>query len=160
MRRPNRGTRPATGTGAQRVRIPNKKRGNAAGTVSGGWWPRRNTSFGKRIRVSMHVQWQRLVLGGWNISTVTSFQSGQTLSLSATNNVGVRSDAQPASLAVVQCSCILDSARIHVRQFSRTVPNLRGPPATNASLATFGTITSTLVNPLPRNIRLSMCLNF
>jgi hypothetical protein len=33
-------------------------------------------------------------------------------------------------------------------------------PATNESLSTFGTITSTLVNPLPRNIQLSLRVSF
>jgi hypothetical protein len=31
--------------------------------------------------------WERMILGGWNISEITTFQSGQTLSLSASGNV-------------------------------------------------------------------------
>jgi hypothetical protein len=35
-----------------------------------------------------------------------------------------------------------------------------GNPSTNVSLSTFGTISSLLVNPLPRNIQLSMRVTF
>ena len=153
-------------------------------------------------------QWQRLLLGGWNVSTVASFQSGQTLSLSATNNLGTNrpnvvpgvSDqvANPSLSQWFNTAAFSVPAAFTYGNASRTIPNVMGPrlinvdlalykyfavrerykidlrgeafnfanrpdfnnPATNASLPTFGTITSTLVNPLPRNIQLSLRLSF
>jgi len=154
-------------------------------------------------------QWQRQSLGGWNISTVASFQSGQTLSLSASNNVtssnrpnvvaGVSDQiANPSLSEWFNTAAFSIPAAFTYGDSSRTIPNVLGPrlinvdfalykdfpirekvtidlrgeafnlanrpdfgnPATNASLSTFGTITSTLVNPLPRNIQLSMRVSF
>ncbi len=149
-------------------------------------------------------QWQRLALGGWNISTVASFQSGQTLSISATNNLGTNrpnvvsgvSDqvANPSLSQWFNTAAFSIPAPFTYGDSSRTIPNVMGPrlinvdfalykdfvikeritatlrgeafnlanrpdfnsPATNASLSTFGTITSTLVNPLPRNCQVSL----
>lgn len=151
---------------------------------------------------------ERLALGGWNLSTVASFQSGQTLSISATNNLGNnRPNVVPGvsdQVAHPTLSQWFNTAAFSVPpaftygNSSRTIPNVMGPrlinvdlalykdfvvherftialrgeafnlanrpdfgnPATNASLSTFGTVTSTLVNPLPRNIQLSMRISF
>jgi hypothetical protein len=159
--------------------------------------------------------WQRMILGGWNFSTVTSFQSGQTLSLSASGNVGTAqantttnrpnvvsgvSDqlANPSIAEWFNTAAFTTPAPFTFGNASRTIPNVMGPrlinmdialykdfiikekykidlrgeafnvanrpdfanPATNASLSTFGTITSLLVNPLPRNIQVSMRVTF
>jgi hypothetical protein len=153
-------------------------------------------------------QLQRLVLGGWNVSSVASMQSGQTLSLSATNNLGnnrpnvvsgVSDKVNNPSLSQwFNTAAFSIATPFTYGNSSRTIPNVMGPrlinvdfalykdfvvrerftidvrgeafnlanrpdfgnPATNASLPTFGTITSTLVNPLPRNIQLSMRVSF
>jgi hypothetical protein len=153
-------------------------------------------------------QWERLILGGWNISTVASFQSGQTLSISATNNLGTNrpnvvpgvSDKvdNPTLSKWFNTAAFSVPAAFTYGNASRTIPDVMGPrlinvdlalykyftvrerykfdlrgeafnfanrpdfgnPATNASLPTFGTITSTLVTPLPRNIQLSLRFSF
>ncbi|HKD06773.1 MAG TPA: TonB-dependent receptor [Bryobacteraceae bacterium] len=153
-------------------------------------------------------QWERLILGGWNISTVASFQSGQTLSVSATNNLGTNRPNVVAGVSAQVPNPSLSQwfntaafsipAPFTYGNSSRTIPNVMGPrlinvdfalykdfvikervtatlrgeafnlanrpdfnnPATNASLSTFGTITSTLVTPLPRNCQLSLRLTF
>jgi hypothetical protein len=154
-------------------------------------------------------QWQQLVLGGWNLSSVASFQSGQTLSLSASNNVtttnrpdvvpGVSDQlAHPTLAKWFNTAAFAVPAPFTYGNASRTIPNVMGPrlinvdialykdftikerfkidlrgeafnaanrpdfanPATNASLSTFGTISSLLVAPLPRNCQLSMRVTF
>jgi Carboxypeptidase regulatory-like domain/TonB dependent receptor len=153
--------------------------------------------------------WERQILGGWNLSTVISAQSGQTLSLSASNNVtssnrpnvvsGVSDKVANPSLAEwFNTAAFSIPAPYTYGDSSRTVPNVMGPrlinmdlalykdftikerfkvdlrgeafnltnrpdfnnPATNASSTTFGTITSLLVTPLPRNMQLSLRVSF
>jgi hypothetical protein len=154
-------------------------------------------------------QWERLVLGGWNFSTIASFQSGQALSLSASNNVttanrpnviyGVSDKvAQPTLAKWFNTAAFSVPAPFTYGNASRTIPNVMGPrlinvdfalykdftikekykidlrgeafnlmnrpdfgnPGTNASLPTFGVISSTLVTPLPRNCQISMRFTF
>ncbi len=154
-------------------------------------------------------QWQRLVLGGWNLSTIASFQSGQVLSLSASNNVttanrpnvvsGVSDKLSNPTLAEwFNTAAFSIPAPFTYGDASRTIPNVAAPrlinvdfalykdftvrekykldlrgeafnlmnrpdfgnPGTNASSATFGVISSTLVTPLPRNLQISMRFTF
>jgi hypothetical protein len=159
--------------------------------------------------------WQRLILGGWNFSEITTFQSGQTLSLSAPGNVttaqgnttsnrpnvvpGVSDQVANPSLARwFNTAAFTQPAPFTFGNASRTIPNVMGPRLINTDFAlykdftfkekyivdlrgeafnlwnrpdfgnpnlvvgtpTFGTITSLLVNPLPRNIQLSMRVTF
>ena len=159
--------------------------------------------------------WQRLILGGWNFSEITTFQSGQTLSLSAPGNVttaqgnttsnrpnvvpGVSDQVANPSLAQwFNTAAFTPPAPFTFGNASRTIPNVMGPRLINTDFAlykdfrirekyivdlrgeafnlwnrpdfgnpnlvvgtpTFGTITSLLVNPLPRNIQLSMRVTF
>jgi len=159
--------------------------------------------------------WQSLILGGWNFSEITTFQSGQTLSLSASGNVvtaqgnttsnrpnvvpGVSDQVANPSLAQwFNTAAFTQPAPFTFGNASRTIPNVMGPRLINTDFAlykdfrirekyivdlrgeafnlwnrpdfgnpnlvvgtpTFGTITSLLVNPLPRNIQLSMRVTF
>jgi hypothetical protein len=153
--------------------------------------------------------WERQILGGWNLSMVASFQSGQTLSLSAANNVtsnnrpnvvaGVSDTvANPSLTEWFNTAAFSIPAPFTYGDASRTIPNVMGPrlinvdlalykdftihekykidlrgeafnlmnrpdfnsPATNISSTTFGTITSLLVTPLPRNLQLSLRVTF
>jgi hypothetical protein len=159
--------------------------------------------------------WERMLLGGWNISQITTFQSGQTLSLSASGNVstaqgnttsnrpnvvpGVSDQVANPSLAQwFNTAAFTQPAPFTFGNASRTIPNVMGPRLINTDFAlykdfrireryivdlrgeafnlwnrpdfgnpnlvvgtpTFGTITSLLVNPLPRNIQLSMRVTF
>ena len=154
-------------------------------------------------------QWQRLALGGWNLSSVSTFQSGQTLSVSASNNVttsnrpnvvpGVSDTvANPTLAKWFNTAAFSVPAPFTYGNASRTIPNVMGPrlinedlalykdftikeryvmdlrgeafnlmnrpdfgnPGTNASVPTFGVISSTLVAPLPRNLQVSMRFTF
>jgi hypothetical protein len=159
--------------------------------------------------------WERLILGGWNISEITTFQSGQTLSLSASGNVttaqgnvtsnrpnvvpGVSDQlAHPTIAQWFNTAAFTPPAPFTFGNASRTIPNVMGPRLINSDFAlykdfrirekyivdlrgeafnlwnrpdfgnpnlvvgspTFGTITSLLVTPLPRNIQLSMRVTF
>ena len=159
--------------------------------------------------------WQRMVLGGWNFSEVTSFQSGQTLSLVAPGNVGTAQNNTTTNRPNVVYGVSDQVANPNLQQWfntaafslpapftfgnaSRTIPNVMGPRLINVDVAlykdfrikekymvdlrgeafnlfnrpdfgnpnltvgspTFGTITSLLVNPLPRNIQLSLRVTF
>ena len=157
---------------------------------------------------------QRMVLGGWNFSEITTFQSGQTLSLSAPGNVvtaqgnttnrpnvvyGVSDQvANPTIQQWFNTAAFSLPAPFTFGNASRTIPNVMGPRLINMDIAlykdfvikekytidlrgeafnllnrpdfgnpnltvgspTFGTITSLLVNPLPRNIQLSLRVTF
>jgi hypothetical protein len=151
----------------------------------------------------------RMVLGDWNFSSIATFQSGQTLSLSASNNVtssnrpnvvsGVSDRLAHPSLAEwFNTAAFSVPAPFTYGDASRTIPNVMAPrlinedfalykdfvikerykidlrgeafnltnrpdfgnPGTNASVATFGVISSTLVAPLPRNLQVSMRFTF
>jgi hypothetical protein len=158
--------------------------------------------------------WQHMVLGGWNFSEITTFQSGQTLSLSAPGNVvtaqgnttnrpnvvyGVSDQvANPSLSQWFNTAAFSLPAPFTFGNASRTIPNVMGPRLINVDVAlykdfvikekctidlrgeafnlfnradfgnpnltvgsqTFGTITSLLVNPLPRNIQLSLRVTF
>jgi Carboxypeptidase regulatory-like domain len=159
--------------------------------------------------------WQRMLLGGWNFSEITTFQSGQTLSLVAPGNVttavnststnrpnvvpGVSDQlANPTLAEWFNTAAFSLPAPFTFGDASRTIPNVMGPRLINTDIAlykdfivkekfkidirgeafnlfnrpdfgnpnltvgtpTFGTITSLLVNPLPRNIQLSMRVTF
>jgi hypothetical protein len=93
-------------------------------------------------------QWQRLILGGWNVSSVTSFQSGQTLSLSASNNVtssnrpnvvpGVSDTVANPSLAEwFNTAAFSIPAPFTYGNASRTIPNVMGPRLINEDLALY-----------------------
>jgi len=158
--------------------------------------------------------WERMVLGGWNFSEITTFQSGQTLSLSAPGNVvtaqnnttnrpnvvyGVSDQvANPTLSQWFNTAAFSLPAPFTFGNASRTIPNVMGPRLINMDVAlykdfvvkekytidlrgeafnlfnrpdfgnpnltvgspTFGMITSVLVNPLPRNIQLSLRVTF
>jgi hypothetical protein len=158
--------------------------------------------------------WERMVLGGWNFSEITTFQSGQTLSLSAPGNVvtaqnnttnrpnvvyGVSDQvANPTLSQWFNTAAFSLPAPFTFGNASRTIPNVMGPRLINMDIAlykdfvvkekytidlrgeafnlfnrpdfgnpnltvgspTFGMITSVLVNPLPRNIQLSLRVTF
>jgi hypothetical protein len=160
-------------------------------------------------------RWQRMILGGWNFSEITTFQSGQTLSLVASGNVttavnststnrpnvvsGVSDKlANPTLAEWFNTAAFALPAPFTFGDASRTIPNVMGPRLINTDFAlykdfvikerykldlrgeafnlfnrpdfgnpnltvgtpTFGTITSLLVNPLPRNIQVSMRVTF
>ena len=159
--------------------------------------------------------WERMILGGWNISEITTFQSGNTLSLSAPGNVttaqgnttsnrpnvvpGVSDTVPNPSLAEwFNINAFTTPAPFTFGNASRTIPNVMGPRLINTDFAlykdflirekykidlrgeafnlfnradfgnpnltvgspTFGQISSLLVNPLPRNIQLSLRVTF
>jgi hypothetical protein len=94
------------------------------------------------------AQWQRLALGGWNFSTVTSFQSGQTLSLSASNNVtssnrpnvvpGVSDQlANPTLAEWFNTAAFSIPAPFTYGDSSRTIPNVMGPRLINVDFALY-----------------------
>jgi hypothetical protein len=160
-------------------------------------------------------RWQRMILGGWNFSEVTTFQSGQTLSPVASGNVttavnstttnrpnvvyGVSDRlANPTLAEWFNTAAFSLPAPFTFGDASRTIPNIMGPRLINADVAlykefvikeryklalrgeafnlfnrpdfgnpnlsvgtpAFGTISSLLVNPLPRNVQLSMRVTF
>lgn len=151
----------------------------------------------------------RMLLGDWNFSSIATFQSGQTLSLSASNNVtstnrpnvvsGVSDQlAHPTLSEWFNTAAFSVPAPFTYGDASRTVPNVMAPrlinedfalykdfvirerykidlrgeafnlmnhpdfgnPGTNASVPTFGVISSTLVSPLPRNCQVSLRFTF
>jgi hypothetical protein len=156
-----------------------------------------------------------MILGGWNFSEVTTFQSGQTLSPVASGNVttavnstttnrpnvvyGVSDRlANPTLAEWFNTAAFSLPAPFTFGDASRTIPNIMGPRLINADVAlykefvikeryklalrgeafnlfnrpdfgnpnlsvgtpAFGTISSLLVNPLPRNVQLSMRVTF
>jgi hypothetical protein len=153
--------------------------------------------------------WERLALSGWNFSSVTTLQSGQSLSVLASNNVtsnnrpnvvpGVSDTVPNPTLSKwFNTAAFSVPAPFTYGNASRTIPNISGPslinedfalykdfrlrenytlqlkgeafnltnrpdfgnPGLNASLPTFGIISSTLVTPLPRNCQISLRLTF
>ena len=98
--------------------------------------------------------WERMILGGWNISEITSFQSGQTLSLSASGNVttaqgnitsnrpnvvpGVSDQlAHPTIAQWFNTAAFTPPAPFTFGNASRTIPNVMGPRLINTDFALY-----------------------